>query len=119
MRKFPELSINMASLVTTVVENIHAVSRMKHETFTVLEYAQDFSNIMKESLKPSTAWSIKYFSNPKTYYRLPSTPAALHDIRLMKASQPNHTLPQDDICMKEWVERFNSVRQRTVRQETT
>ncbi len=79
MRKFPELSINLASLVTTVVENIHAVYRMKHETFTVLEYAQDFRNIVKESLKHSTVWSIKYFTNPKTYYPLPSTSAALHD----------------------------------------
>ncbi len=65
MRKFPELSINMASLVTTVVENIQAVYRMKHETFTLLDYARDFSNIVKESLKHSTVWSIKILYQSK------------------------------------------------------
>ena len=41
----------LETLLTTKVENLHAVSHFKHETFTVLTYAQDFGTICKESLK--------------------------------------------------------------------
>ena len=32
----------LCTLLTTVVENLHAVSHFKHETFTALQYSQDF-----------------------------------------------------------------------------
>ena len=41
----------LETLLTTEVENLHAVSHFKLETFTVLTYAQDFETICKESLK--------------------------------------------------------------------
>ena len=34
----------LQTLLTTQVENLHAVSHLKHETFTVLQYAQGFWN---------------------------------------------------------------------------
>ena len=33
--------IDWSSLLTTIVENLHAVSHFKHETFSVLQYAMD------------------------------------------------------------------------------
>ena len=45
------------TLPTTIVENLHPVSHFKNETFTALQYAQDFGTIAKESLKRTTKWS--------------------------------------------------------------
>ena len=42
--------------LTTIVENLHAVSHFKHETFDTLQYAKDFGTISKESLKRITKW---------------------------------------------------------------
>ena len=44
-------NVNLATLLTTQVEKLYAVSHFKHETFSVLQYAQDFRTIVKESLK--------------------------------------------------------------------
>ena len=35
----------LCTLLTTVVENLHAVSHFKHETFTALQYSQDFGKL--------------------------------------------------------------------------
>ena len=40
-------------LLTTQVENVHAVSHFTYETLTVLQHAQDFGTIVKESLRRS------------------------------------------------------------------
>ena len=44
---------DILSVLTTQVENVHAVSYFTYETFTVLQYTQDFGTIAKESLKRS------------------------------------------------------------------
>jgi len=44
-------TIDWKTLLTTIVENLHAVSNFKHETFDALQYATDFGTISKESLK--------------------------------------------------------------------
>ncbi|CAH3171603.1 unnamed protein product [Porites lobata] len=49
-------TIDWKTLLTTIVENLHAVSHFKHETFDVLQYATDFGTISKESLKRITKW---------------------------------------------------------------
>ena len=60
--------VELCTLLTTVVENIHAVSHFKpHETFTALQYFQDFGTITtEESLKRITKWGGgggKYFTH--------------------------------------------------------
>ena len=42
---------DLCALLTTIVENLNAVSHFKNETFTVLQYARDFGTIAKESIK--------------------------------------------------------------------
>ena len=49
-------TIDWKKLLTTIVENLHAVSYYKHETFDTLQYATDFGTISKESLKRITKW---------------------------------------------------------------
>ena len=116
---FPYLDIDLASLITSAVENIHAVSRMKHETFSTLEYAQDFGHIIKESLKRSTKWAAQYYTSVKSYYPIPANGAHFKDLDVMAPLPTAYCSPEDARRMKEWIEPFRPVRQRTVRQETT
>ena len=53
--------VDLRTLLTTIVENLYAVSHFKTETFTALQYVRDFGTIAKESLKRTTKWSAKYF----------------------------------------------------------
>ena len=43
--------VDLTNLLTTQVDNLHAVSHFKHESFSVLQYAQGFGTIAKESAK--------------------------------------------------------------------
>ena len=58
--------VDLRTLLTTIVENLHAVSHFKNETFTALQYARDFGTIEKELLKRTTKWSAKYFTHELT-----------------------------------------------------
>ena len=60
--------VDLRTLLTTIVENLHAVSHFKNETFTALQYGRDFGTIAKESLKRTTKWSAKYFTHNKSFY---------------------------------------------------
>ena len=50
----PDFKIKPEVYLTVQVENLHAVSHLKHPANTVLEYARDFGNTMHESLKHTT-----------------------------------------------------------------
>ena len=63
--------IEMTVFLTVVAENIHAVSHMKHETFSMYEYAMDFGKIFKEATKRSAKCGHHYFTHPTFYYPLP------------------------------------------------
>ena len=76
--------INLRTLLTTLVENLHAVSHFKNETFTALQYAQDFGTISKESLKRTTKWGAKYFTHEKSYYPVQKSSMELGDVNVMK-----------------------------------
>ena len=54
--------ILLETLLTTQVENLHAVSHFNHETFTVLQFSLDFGKIVKESIKRTSRWAAKYYS---------------------------------------------------------
>ena len=115
----PEYSVESPTLLTTAVENLHAVSHFKHVTFTVLQYARDFASIMKESLKRSTKWAAKYYTHPKSYYPVPETNMPLCDITGLKKMEQRAMAKDDEEVMRGWAEPFRPLRQRTVRDETT
>ncbi|CAH3153446.1 unnamed protein product, partial [Porites lobata] len=112
-------TIDWKTLLTTIVENLHAVSHFKHETFDVLQYATDFGTISKESLKRITKWGRKYFTHPSSYYPVPQTGMAFKDIQYMTPLPPDELSKREEETMKDWVENYRPVRQRTVRSETT
>ena len=72
--------IDMKVFLTTVVENLHAVFHMKHETFSTFEYAQDFGKIFKEAIKRSTTCGHQYFTKPESYYPFPEHSHSFKDI---------------------------------------
>ena len=72
--------VELSTLLTTQVENLHAVTHFKHESSSVLNYAQDFGTIVKESLKRTTKWAAKYYTQDKSHYPVPDTSMSLSDI---------------------------------------
>ena len=105
--------------VTNIVENFHVVSHFKNETFTALQYARDFGTIAKESLKRTTKWSAKYFTHDKSFYLVPTSSLVLADVEVMKPPTAARIDPAIEVAMKELVDKYRPVRQRTVRSETT
>ena len=84
-----------------MVENLHAVSNFKHETFSVLQYAMDFGTVSKESLKRITKWKASYFTHPASYYPVPQTTMSLSAAKFM-TSLPAESIPKEaEITMKE------------------
>ena len=65
--------IVLATLLTTQVENVHAVLHFTYETLTVLQYAQDFGTNVKESLKRRSKWATKYYKHDRSYYAVPES----------------------------------------------
>ena len=93
--------VELCTLLTTctVVENIHAVSHFKHETFTALQYSQDFGTITRETLQKTTM--------------------AFESIKFMQPLPSAEISAETETAMKLLVEKYRPVTQRTVRGETT
>ena len=95
--------IELCTLLTTVAENLHAVSHFRHET--ALQYSQDFGISTKESSKTVTKWAAKYFTQEKF---LLSCPLHQHGVASANFMRP---LPSEEINseiesgMKEFVKK--------------
>ncbi|CAB4030999.1 Hypothetical predicted protein, partial [Paramuricea clavata] len=95
------------------------ISNQTQESINYLKYAMDFGSIVKESLKRTTNWSAKYFTHPRSYYPVPVNHMKLSDAVYM-TPLPSITMSQEDQqLMRDWLEPYRPVRQRTVRSETT
>ena len=101
------------------MENLHAVSHFKHETFSAFNYSQDFGTIVKESLKRITKWAAKYFTHDRSYYPVPDTSMPLSALSTMALPAIQIVTKEDEAVMKDWMENYRPVRQQTVRSETT
>ncbi|KAI8503595.1 hypothetical protein Bbelb_185660 [Branchiostoma belcheri] len=111
---------DLSSLLTLATESIHATHHLKHPTATVLDYAQEFSSTMNESLKRMAFWSVYYHTHPKSYYPVPSNKLPLSQFPMLRPLKPKKMRKQDESAMKCWAAEYGKVvRQRTVRQETT
>ena len=111
-------TISWKTLLTTIVENLHAVRHFKHETFDVLQNATDFGTKSKESLKRITKWG-EYFTYPSSYYPVPQTGILFKDVRFMTPLPPDELSKEEEQTMKDWLENYCPVRQRTARSETS
>ena len=83
--------ISTLAYYTTVVENPHTVSHFKHETFTALQYSQDFGIITKESLKRVTKWAAKYFTHEKSFYPVPQTSTEFVNVHFTNVNLQNRS----------------------------
>ena len=101
---------DLRTLLTTQVENLHAVPHFKNETFTGLQYAKDFGTILKESSKRTTKWGAKYFTLEKSYYPVPKSSVELRDVDLMKPPPADNVDPNIEAAMKELVDRYRPVK---------
>ena len=110
--------ILLETLLTTQFEKLHAVSHFKHETFTVLQYAQDFSTIVK-SIKRTSRWAAKYYTHDRSHYPVPESAVPLSAVATMAPLPSEGITPGMEEQMKEWLKSYRPVRQRTVRIETT
>ena len=111
--------ILLEMLLTTQVKNLYAVSHFKHETFTVLQYSQDFGTIVKESIKRTSRWAAKYYTHDRSHYPAPQSAVPLSAVATMAPLPSEGITPGMEEQMKEWLESYRPVRQRTVRSETT
>jgi len=91
--------VNLETLLTTLVENIHAVSHLKHETFSLLQYAMDLGTIVKESMKRITSWSAKYYTHDKSYYPVPQSSMPLSAVASM-SPLPSETISKKNEAAK-------------------
>ena len=122
LKNFPTYDLtdlDLSTLLTTMVENLHAVSHFKSETFSHLRYAVDFGTIFKESLKRATKWAAKYYTHPSSYYPVPECKMKFSDVTFMQPLPSVSMAKDDQTLMRECLEPFRPVRQRTVRSDTT
>ena len=77
--------MNLESLLTLNVENQHAVTHFKKETFTLYEHAQIFGSSVEEGVKRVTPWSAHYYTHPSSYYLAePSAAGQLVSVEIPK-----------------------------------
>ena len=86
---------------------------------SVLQYAQDFGTIVKESLKRTSRWAAKYYTHDRSYYPVPQSAMPLSAIVTMGPMPSEEITPGMEEQIKEWLESYRPIRQRTVRSETT
>ena len=94
----------LETLLTTKVENLHAVSHLKHETFAVLTYAQDFGTICKESLKRTSNWAASTTRVTNRTIRFLNLPRPFLLIATMTPLPSADITPGVERQIKEWLE---------------
>jgi hypothetical protein len=97
------------------------VTHFKDQTQTMLQYSQNISNAVYESVKRSVNWAAHYFTHSGSYYPVPHSTMGLQDLPKMTPLQPQQKLHKvQQTQMREWAnEHGKCVRQRSVRQQTT
>ena len=70
-------------------------------------------------MKRVTKWEAKYFTHEKSYYPVPHTGTEFANVNLMRPLPSKGINPEFESTMKEFVEKYRSLRRRTVQEETT
>ena len=100
----PYFKIKPEVCLTVQVENLRAVSHLKHPAKTVLEYARNFGNTMLESLKRTTNWAAFYFRHAESHYPVPENKIALEDIPKVKQLPVKTISTSDQRNVTEWAQ---------------
>ena len=115
-----EVNLNLESLPTLNVENQHAVTQFKKETFTLYEYAQIFGSSVEEGVKRVTPRSAHYYPHTSSYYL--AEPSAADQLVSVEIPKPvgERLSRNEEAEMRLRAKRFGKwVRQRNVRQDNT
>ena len=101
-----EVNLNLESLLTLNVENQHAVTHFKKETFTLYEYVQIFGSSVEEGVKRVTPWSAHCYMHPNSYY--PVEPSATGQLVLFETPKParERLSGNDEAEMRVWAKRY-------------
>ena len=59
--------MDVQSLLTLCVENIHVIGHFKQQFPTMLEHARNLSNTVRESLKRIASWAAVYYTHRDSY----------------------------------------------------
>ena len=63
----PSFAIDLYFCLTVQVENLHPVGHFKDQFPTLLQYARNLANTVRESIKRVVPWSAYYFTHDKSY----------------------------------------------------
>ena len=93
--------------------------RQLHDSITCIAVFSRFWNYYKGVFKENNKVGAKYFTHDKSYYPVPQTSMEFANINFMQPLLSEEISPDTETAMKELVEKYRPVRQRTVRGETT
>ena len=106
LSSFPSFNItlNMEALLTLQVENQHAVTHFKRDSFTLYEYALMFGTSVEEAVKRISKWAAAYYTHPNSYYKLPTSHAvSLQLIKVPKLiSQEKRASSNEGVGQDAW-----------------
>ena len=113
-----KMRLNMEALLTLHVENQHAVTHFKRDTFTLYEYATMFCTSVP--VKRVSKWAAAHYTHPNSYYKLPTSHVvSLPHIKIPKPTSQKITR-NEEAEMRAWAKMHGkSVRKRNVRQDNT
>ena len=106
--------------MTLSVEHFHAISQVKTQLMSQLQYSRSFMATVKESLKGNCLCSAYYFTSEKGNWYPPSENSLTSfDLMFPKKLINSPIYKEDEELSIEWASNYTRVeRQRTVRQET-
>ena len=67
------MRLNMEALLTHHVENQHAVTHFKRDTFTLYEYATMFCTSVEEAVERFSKRAAAHYTHPNSYHKLPTS----------------------------------------------
>ena len=94
--------LDLSSLLTLVCERLFSTMRSRYEMPMVLQFAQLFLPVVRESLKQMSCCSFQYFLSPRSYYPVPEGMQTIN--QLPPVPRPRkETLPASDLqLLQEW-----------------
>ena len=64
----PNYKIDLYTCLTIQVENLHAMGHYEGQFPTLLQYAQNLTNTVYESIKRVVQWAASYYTHEKSYF---------------------------------------------------
>ena len=86
---FHYTNTNLLSCMTLDIEHLHSTVNFKSGLLTMLQYAREFGNTVKESVKRTTNWAAFYHTSRDSWYPVPENSLHFSDVPSL---EPLHQL---------------------------